>query len=100
MPRASLVALLMTMAACSAERGRRPSVPRGEARLPVPGGSIWYKVSGTGSGTPVVLLHGGPGFSRPSSPSANLTKWDRSWSAGTPAGSLAPATSCLPVLPT
>lgn len=63
MPRFSLLALVMALVACGGERGRRPSVPRGEARLPVPGGSIWYKVSGTGSGTPVVLLHGGPGFS-------------------------------------
>jgi len=63
MPRSSLLALVMAVAACSGERGRRPSVPRGEARLPLPGGSIWYKVSGNGSGTPVVLLHGGPGFS-------------------------------------
>jgi proline iminopeptidase len=31
--------------------------------LAVPGGQIWYKVSGSGGGTPVVLLHGGPGFS-------------------------------------
>jgi proline iminopeptidase len=30
--------------------------------LAVPGGRIWYKVSGTGSGTPVVLIHGGPGM--------------------------------------
>lgn len=50
-------------AACTAERVQRPAVPLGEARLAVPGGSIWYKVSGGGSGTPVVLLHGGPGFS-------------------------------------
>lgn len=35
----------------------------GEAFLPVPGGRIWYKVSGRGTGTPVILLHGGPGFS-------------------------------------
>jgi proline iminopeptidase len=63
MPRSSLLALVMALAACSGERGRTPSVPPGEARLPVPGGSIWYKVSGAGSGTPVVLLHGGPGFS-------------------------------------
>jgi proline iminopeptidase len=29
----------------------------------VPDGRIWYKVSGNGPGMPVVLLHGGPGFS-------------------------------------
>ena len=34
----------------------------GESRLQVPGGRIWYKKTGTGSGTPVILLHGGPGF--------------------------------------
>ncbi len=38
------------------------SLPAGESLLPVDGGSIWYKVSGTGSGTPAILLHGGPGF--------------------------------------
>ncbi len=32
------------------------------SRLAVPGGEIWYRVTGTGSGTPVILLHGGPGF--------------------------------------
>ncbi len=34
-----------------------------EAMLAVNGGRIWYRVSGSGSGTPVILLHGGPGFS-------------------------------------
>jgi proline iminopeptidase len=29
--------------------------------LSVRGGRIWYKMSGTGGGTPMVLLHGGPG---------------------------------------
>jgi proline iminopeptidase len=38
-------------------------LPAGEAYLTVPGGRIWYKVSGSGAGTPVILLHGGPGFS-------------------------------------
>jgi proline iminopeptidase len=33
------------------------------ARLAVDGGSIWYRVVGHGTGTPVILLHGGPGFS-------------------------------------
>ena len=31
-------------------------------KLAVDGGTIWYKVSGSGDGTPVILLHGGPGF--------------------------------------
>jgi proline iminopeptidase len=35
----------------------------GENMLAVDGGRIWYKISGTGRGTPVLLLHGGPGFS-------------------------------------
>lgn len=36
-----------------------------EAMLPVPGGRIWYRVASSdqGTGTPVILLHGGPGFS-------------------------------------
>jgi proline-specific peptidase len=38
-------------------------LPPDEAYLSVPGGRIWYKISGTGSGTPVILLHGGPGYS-------------------------------------
>lgn len=33
------------------------------ARLAVDGGEMWYRVTGTGAGTPVILLHGGPGFS-------------------------------------
>ena len=39
------------------------ALPSGEWRLAVDGGRIWYKVSGTGTATPVILLHGGPGFS-------------------------------------
>ena len=38
-----------------------PALGAGEAMLAVRGGRIWYKRSGTGSGTPMVLLHGGPG---------------------------------------
>jgi proline iminopeptidase len=40
-----------------------PAMTPGEAMLPVDGGKIWYRITGTGSGTPVILLHGGPGFS-------------------------------------
>lgn len=35
----------------------------GEFKLSVPGGNIWYKVTGKSGGYPVVLLHGGPGMS-------------------------------------
>lgn len=40
-----------------------PALGPGEAYLAVPGGRIWYRQTGTGSATPVILLHGGPGFS-------------------------------------
>jgi proline iminopeptidase len=39
-----------------------PALGAGEAYLPVPDGRIWYKRTGTGTGTPVILLHGGPGY--------------------------------------
>ncbi len=35
----------------------------GDGRLEVEGGSIFYRVVGSGPGTPVILLHGGPGYS-------------------------------------
>lgn len=38
-----------------------PALGAGEEMLAVPGGRIWYKRSGAGTGTPMVLLHGGPG---------------------------------------
>jgi proline iminopeptidase len=44
-------------------KSKSPILKVGESHLTVPGGNIWYKVTGTGTGTPVVLIHGGPGFS-------------------------------------
>ena len=41
----------------------KPLLKTGEGNLPVSGGKIWYKVSGNGTGIPVVLIHGGPGAS-------------------------------------
>ena len=32
-----------------------------EGFVPVPGGQVWYQVMGSGSRTPLLLLHGGPG---------------------------------------
>lgn len=60
MRRYYLLASVIAGAACA----RQPAAPPvGEGRLAVDGGHIWYKVSGTAGRTPVVLLHGGPGFS-------------------------------------
>jgi len=39
------------------------AVPAREARLPVDGGLIWYRVVGSRTATPAILLHGGPGLS-------------------------------------
>lgn len=38
------------------------SLEEGDGRLAVEGGEIFYRVIGSGSGVPVVLLHGGPGY--------------------------------------
>jgi proline iminopeptidase len=59
------LALAMGLAACRGKPAREAcgaALAPGEARLAVDGGRIWYKVSGTGSGAPVILLHGGPGY--------------------------------------
>lgn len=56
------VALLLGCADRTSESSMSPSLLTDSSRLAVNGGSIWYRVTGTGSGTPVILLHGGPGF--------------------------------------
>lgn len=58
-----LVFLGIFLVSCAKRVEQPQALPVGEGRLAVPGGSIWYNVSGTGKGTPVVLLHGGPGYS-------------------------------------
>ena len=60
------IVLLAALSGC-AESAPEPAavadIRTDSARLAVGGGSIWYRVTGTGAGTPVILLHGGPGFS-------------------------------------
>ena len=51
-----------TAATAQAAPAAAPVASDGE-KLAVDGGAIWYKISGSGDGTPVILLHGGPGFS-------------------------------------
>lgn len=50
--------VLILLAACTGG----PDLSPREGYLDVPGGRIWYRITGTGTGTPLVLLHGGPGF--------------------------------------
>jgi len=42
-------------------RERSATLTPGAYHLAVPGGRIWYRVVGSGPGTPIILLHGGPG---------------------------------------
>jgi proline iminopeptidase len=39
----------------------RKNIQEGEGFVEVTGGKIWYKVVGKGKGTPLLLIHGGPG---------------------------------------
>lgn len=39
------------------------AIPEGEGRVSVQGGEIWYRVTGRGPGAPLLVIHGGPGFS-------------------------------------
>jgi proline iminopeptidase len=69
--RIALALLAASLLTCRAEQPARPAaenaagaptLPAGEHYLNTPAGRVWYKVSGGGSGTPVILIHGGPGF--------------------------------------
>jgi len=49
----SLIAFAHTVSAESPEPG--------QGFIDVPGGPVWYKITGSGSGLPLLTLHGGPG---------------------------------------
>lgn len=52
------VTTLFLLAACAAPG---PDLSPREGRLAVPGGEVWYRIAGSATATPLVLLHGGPG---------------------------------------
>lgn len=54
---AALLALVLLSACAEQPSGLAP----GEGYVDMPGGRVWYRVEGTGPGTPLILLHGGPG---------------------------------------
>src|SRR6266581_993527 len=40
---------------------QKPNLTPREGFIDVPGGKVWYRITGTGTKTPLLLLHGGPG---------------------------------------
>jgi proline iminopeptidase len=49
--------LICCLTACE-----KPGLKEEEGFVKVEGGNVWYKLVGSGKGTPLLLLHGGPGF--------------------------------------
>lgn len=52
----TLFTFFLILSAC-----QNPTAPPAEGFIPVKGGKIWYKVLGNGPGTPLIVVHGGPG---------------------------------------
>jgi proline iminopeptidase len=52
--------LLVLAAVTFAQAAAAPLAP-GEGFVSVPGGPVWYRIYGSGTATPVVMVHGGPG---------------------------------------
>ncbi|MDA3944913.1 MAG: proline iminopeptidase-family hydrolase [Bacteroidetes bacterium] len=56
-----LIALTVITSSCSSE-GDVEEIPPKTGMINVSGGQIWYRMSGIGkTGTPLIILHGGPG---------------------------------------
>src|SRR5262245_11903063 len=53
---ATVLFLALVLVGC-APRGLAPST----GTVEVQGGKVWYRIVGSGSRTPVIVLHGGPG---------------------------------------
>jgi proline iminopeptidase len=51
-----LFVFVMAFLGCSS-----PGLKPGEGHIDVPGGKVWYRIVGSGTATPLLLLHGGPG---------------------------------------
>ena len=56
----ALVPLFACLSAGAGAQGPAAAIAE-QGFLPVPGGPVWYRVSGTGPGIPLLVLHGGPG---------------------------------------
>ncbi|MEM1409281.1 MAG: proline iminopeptidase-family hydrolase [Pseudomonadota bacterium] len=60
-PMRTLVLLMaISLASCASTKPSLSSMPK-SGFVEVPGGPVWYEVMSEGEGTPLVILHGGPG---------------------------------------
>ena len=56
-----ILAALTHIAACGAPKTEGGGLTPREGYVTVPGGKVWYRIVGSGTATPLLLLHGGPG---------------------------------------
>jgi proline iminopeptidase len=59
---AAIVAAAAFLPAASIARAGNTAMQAGEHQTVVNGVRLWYKVAGQGAGTPLLFLHGGPGY--------------------------------------
>lgn len=57
MVRLTFVGVLAGLLLACSDTGLTPS----EGYIDVEGGKVWYQITGSGTATPLLLLHGGPG---------------------------------------
>jgi len=58
--RSFYIPMFFVLLSCVGCSNKKPLTSH-EGYLPVKGGKIWYRVFGEGKGTPIMMLHGGPG---------------------------------------
>lgn len=56
---ATAISAAVLLSACTNNAAKK--LTPGQGYIQVKGGRIWYNIVGTGTGTPLLLLHGGPG---------------------------------------
>lgn len=61
MRRPLLVVMILALIAAASGCGGSPRLHPGTGFVSVPGGRVWYEIVGDGPGTPLLVLHGGPG---------------------------------------